>query len=139
MTVKYYFDTCIWRDYYEDRIGFNNRPLGKYASDLILKILSKGDKILFSDFVVNELSVAFGYEEIKQMFGLLSLLDILQRVEVTKEEYLKAKILANKRKIPTVDVLHAIVARNNGAIVISQDNHFLQLKDLVDVRKPEDI
>lgn len=35
----YILDTCIWRDFYEDRYGQGRRPLGKYASKFFMKIL----------------------------------------------------------------------------------------------------
>ena len=49
MTTKYFLDTCIWRDFYEDRFGKTGRPLGKYASNLFMKILKNKDKIVFSE------------------------------------------------------------------------------------------
>ena len=52
-----------------------------------------------------------------------------------KESALKVSI---KRKAPKGDVLHALIARDNEAILITQDKHFRKLKDIVLVKKPED-
>ena len=41
---KYLLDTCIWRDFYEDRFSKINRPLGKYAHDLFMKIIKNKNK-----------------------------------------------------------------------------------------------
>lgn len=31
MTERYFIDTSIWIDFYEDRIGYKDEPLGDYA------------------------------------------------------------------------------------------------------------
>ncbi|MBW2990557.1 hypothetical protein KY348_02515 [Candidatus Woesearchaeota archaeon] len=55
MAKKYIIDSCIWRDFYEDRVSKSGRPLGKYAFDLFFKILKRNDVILFSDALTGEL------------------------------------------------------------------------------------
>ena len=60
--------------------------------------------------------------------------------EITKEEYLEAKELSEKRKLPFVDCLNAIQARNNKATIVSQDEHFTKnLSDIVKVIKPQNL
>ncbi len=136
---KYYFDTCIWRDFYENRYGVRGRPLGEYAGKLIRRIIHKKETLYFSDLIIRELKNEYGEEEITQMFNLLYASNILKKVEMTQEEYEKAKILASERNIPTSDALHAILAANNDAILISQDNHLQKMKDIAEVKKPEEI
>ncbi|MBN2368106.1 hypothetical protein JXC34_03730, partial [Candidatus Woesearchaeota archaeon] len=60
MKKKYFLDTCIWRDFYENRFGQGGRPLGKYATDLFMKIMKKKDQILFSKSLVMELKRDYG-------------------------------------------------------------------------------
>ncbi len=36
--VKYYLDTCIWIDFFEDRKGAKGEPFGEFASRLLTKI-----------------------------------------------------------------------------------------------------
>ena len=36
---KYYIDTCVWRDYYENRFSKSGKPFGKYAACLFMKII----------------------------------------------------------------------------------------------------
>ena len=55
MKKRYYLDTSIWMDIYEDRIGYNGEPLGDYGLKLLLKIRSEGDALVISDIVMKEL------------------------------------------------------------------------------------
>jgi len=49
MVKKYLLDTCIWRDFYEERISYAGKPFGLYASNLFLKILKNEDVIIYSE------------------------------------------------------------------------------------------
>ncbi len=140
MEKKYWLDTCIWRDFYEDRFSKAGNPLGEYATNAFMKILKKRDKILFSESLVRELSRDYGEKDINDMLNLLFMGGTLIRVEITKEEYLEARELSEKRKLPFVDCLNAVQARNHNAVVVSQDEHFTKnLSDIVKVIKPQDL
>ena len=136
---SFYVDSCIWRDHYENRRGQKGRPLGEYATNLFMKIIENQDTILFSDLIVKELKIAFDNKDVEDMLRIISLLKILKRVEIRQEDQIEAKKIANERGLPSGDVLHAILARNNNAILVSQDKHFQQLKDIVEVKKPEEL
>lgn len=140
MADKYWFDTCIWRDFYENRFSKAGNPLGEYATNAFMKTLRKGNKILFSESLVRELYKDYGKDEINEMLNLLFISNILVKVEITKEEYLEAKELSEKKKLPFVDCLTAVQARNHKAIMVSQDEHFTKnLLDIVKVTKPQDL
>ena len=49
--MKYYLDTCIWRDYFENRED-KYRPLGEWEFRLIKKIIAEELEILFSDLII---------------------------------------------------------------------------------------
>ena len=134
--VKYYFDTCIWRDFYEERFSKSGRSLGKVAERLFWKVLKNKDKILFSETLIWELKKAFGVEEINDMLNLLFVNNVLVRIEILKEEISEAKKLSKERNLPLVDCLNAVQARNHNAILISQDNYYFQLSDIVNFVKP---
>lgn len=137
---KYFIDTCIWRDFYENRFSPSGRNLGKYATNIFIKIIKRKDKILFSEGLIKELKGFYPIQEINNMLQLLSLNNILQKVEVTSNEFKEAKILSEKRKIPFIDCLTAVQSRNHNAIAISQDKHFLiDLADISKVKRPQDI
>jgi len=141
MVGKYYLiDTCIWRDFYENRFSKAGRPFGKYAADLFMKILKKKDKIYYSKSLIWELKKDYEEKEINDMLNLLFLTKVLIRVEITKEEHLEAKKLSQERDIPYVDCLNATHARNHKAIMVSQDPHYIKnLKDIVNTVKPEQL
>lgn len=137
---KYFLDTCIWRDFYEDRIGFFGKPLGDLAAALIIKITKTKNTILFSETLFWELKKDYSLIEIKNMLNFLFISRVLIKVEITKEEYAEAKILAEKKNVPFVDCLNAVQARNHEAIMISRDKHFFEnLSNIVETKKPEDI
>lgn len=133
------FDSCIWRDHYENRFGPKGRPLGAYATKLVFKIVKDKDMIIISDLLISELKRSLGDEEIKHLFDMLSLLGKLKRVSACKSEDDESRRLAKLRNIPVPDALHAVIARNNSAILVTQDKHFQLLKDIVEVRKPEEV
>jgi len=138
--VKYYFDTCIWRDFYENRMSKIGRPLGKYATELFMKILKRKDKILFSKSILGELKKDYSEKEINDLLNILFISKILIKIEIKKEEHEEAKKLSKKRNIPYIDCLNAIQARNNKAIMISQDKHFFEkLSDITKTVRPEQI
>jgi predicted nucleic acid-binding protein len=140
MSEKYLIDTCIWRDFYEERFSKSGRPLAKYATDLFMKIIKNRDTILFSESLVWELKKDYEEDEINDMLNLLFVNKILIRIDITKEEHLEAKKLAKERNIPYVDCLNAIQARNHRAIMVSQDDHYSQsLSDVTKPVKPEQI
>ena len=138
MTGKDYFDTCIWRDHYENRYGLSGKPLGEYATKLFVKVMRDKNVLLFSEFIVRELKSDFDEEEINNMLNILFISGILKRVEVTEEDYKEAKNIGTERKLPPGDVIHAILARKNNAILVSQDEHLQKLTDMVKVKKPEE-
>jgi predicted nucleic acid-binding protein len=139
MPETYYLDTCIWIDHLEDRLGYEKRPLGEYASKLFMKLIKNKDEIIFSNALLKELRVRFAENEIQDIITITSLLIEMKKIDMTKEDPLEADKISKEREIPFNDALHAIIARNNKAILVSQDKHFQELKDIVTVRKPEDI
>jgi predicted nucleic acid-binding protein len=46
---------------------------------------------------------------------------------------------ARVRQLPWSDVLHAVLARDNHATLITRDAHFQQLADVVESLKPENV
>lgn len=135
--MKFYLDTSIWIDIYEDRKGYNNEPLGDFGFNLILFIKSKGYKLVISDTLINELKRKYSLEQINGMFKPFE--DILEKVFSIKEQNQEAQKISNKRDIPFNDVLHAILARDNRLILIARDNHFKQLKDISSYSRPEEV
>ncbi len=137
MAEEYYLDTSIWLDFFENR-NEPNLPKGNWAHKLLNKITENNDKIIYSDIVLLELGVA-GYQsnEIEKLFDKIK--PILIFVESTEKQMRKAKDLSLKRDIPKGDALHALIARDNKATLVTLDNHFKKLIDITKPKRPQDI
>ncbi|HLC55049.1 MAG TPA: PIN domain-containing protein [Candidatus Nanoarchaeia archaeon] len=135
--MNYYFDTSIWMDFFENR-DEPHLPKGELAHKLMTHIAKNNDKIICSDFVVAELRLAdYPLFEIEGLFEKLN--HIIIWVESTEKQIRKAKDLSAKRGIPKKDAAHALIARDNKAVLITLDRHFQRLLDIVKVRRPQDI
>lgn len=137
MELKFYLDTSIWMDLYEDRKGFNNEPLGDYAWDLLAFIMAQGHKVVISDELIRELLLRYSLEAINGMMKPFEKLFI--KVIFTAEQAEEAEIISKERHVPKSDALHAIIARDNGFIMITRDKHFWKLDDISKHYKPEEI
>ena len=139
MQKIYLIDTCVWRDYFEERISKIGNRLGDHASKLLLDILSKNDKVIYSDSLIWELKKDYTQDEITSMFSFLLAVGKIEKIEITKEEISQAKKLGDERDLPLVDCLNALQARNHDAILISQDKDFEKLLDICEFKRPQDI
>jgi len=137
MPETYYIDTSIWIDLYEDRKGYNNEPLGYFASKLFGFIKAKKDIIVISDLLIKELELRYSQKEINNIIKPFE--DLIDKVFTTKEQRQEAYNISKERNIPSADVLHAIIARDNKFILITRDNHFKELKNIYKYYKPEEL
>ncbi|MDO8642753.1 MAG: PIN domain-containing protein [Candidatus Woesearchaeota archaeon] len=130
----FYFDTSIWMDIYDER-GHN----GEVARKLMEKIVMDDDIVLYSDAIVAELKkLGFSEYEINQMFSIAKP-DHIRRVQSTKNQIEEAQRVAQQRDVPRRDALHAILARDHEAQLISRDWDFEKLRDITKAKKPEDL
>lgn len=138
MAKKYYIDACIWIDYFENRSD-RFRPLGDWALRLLQTIIEDEDMVLYSDLLIQEICSA-GYEEekVKEILGIIKSKNLI-KVEPTKEQLKESRKLALKFSIPKGDALHAVLARDNNAILIYRDKHFYELHKTVKIKKPEEV
>jgi len=134
--TKYYLDTCIWRDYLEDRKD-KFRPLGEWAFRLIKKIIEDEDEIIISDLVINELKKDYSNEKINELFSIVPK-SLLVNKDCNFNQIKEAKKIIRLLKIPFGDALHAVVAKDNDAELISRDNHFDKI-DFIIAKKPEEL
>ncbi|MDD3175617.1 MAG: PIN domain-containing protein [Candidatus Nanoarchaeia archaeon] len=134
--MKYYLDTCIWFDYFENRQD-KYRPLGEWAIKLINKIIAEESTFIFTDILMRELKTRYSQKQ------LTSYLEIIPKslIIYLRHSYLdiaEAITLKEKLNISFGDALHAILARNNDAMLITRDNHFNEIK-FIKIFKPEDL
>lgn len=136
--AKYYIDTLTWRDYYEIRED-KFRPLGEWAFRFFKKAMEENSLMFYSDFVENELSKDYGQEKIKEIFSVINKVHLLKKIEIKPEQFSEAAKLSRERKVPFGDAVHAIVARDINAVLISRDHHYEELQDISISKKPEDL
>ena len=134
---KYYADTSIWIDLYEDRKGFNNEKLGDYALDLFYFIIEKNHKLIISDMLIKELGINYTTAQINGMMKIYE--NLIEKIKITTKQRDEAKELSLERNLPYGDALHAIIARDNNLILVTRDNHFKKLTDISQYYKPEEL
>lgn len=135
--MKYYIDTCIWRDYFENRSD-NFRPLGEWAFKLIHKIISNEDLIIISDHLIKELEIRYSKEEIRNILSIIpSQLFVYKNISTRHIAY--SKQIKKKYKIPWADALHAAIAKESQALLITRDKHLEELYPDFEIKKPEDL
>ena len=122
--TKYYIDTCLWIDFIE----------GRTDDDIFVRIIEDEDTILYSYPIEKELLKYFNVSRIRMIYVLLSSKGLLYLVNVNDTEKYEAYNLSNSRNVPFSDALHAVLARDNDAIVLTRDKHFILLKDICDVK-----
>src|SRR3989344_2727150 len=137
MAMMFYLDTSIWIDTCNNRKGFKNEPLGEMGLKLLTMILEQKHSLLITDIVLKELRVIYSLEQIQSM--LLPFQHVIKRGLATENQVKEAKLIALTRSIPKADALHAIIARDSHAILVTRDNHFRKLTDICSFHKPEDI
>ncbi len=137
MKQKYYVDTCIWIDLYEDRKGYNGELLGKFAAKFLFSLLKKQQVLIISKLLIKELKKYYAEEQIEGMFRPFT--RIIEKMFITKQQADEAKQIAEERKIPAGDALHAILARDYALILVTRDNDFKKMEDIAKYHKPEEL
>ncbi|MEK6938649.1 MAG: PIN domain-containing protein [Nanoarchaeota archaeon] len=117
MAQKFYIDTSIWIDLYEDRKGYLDEPLGEYALKLFALIKAKNSLLAISNMLIRELEGYYSIEEINEMIKPFE--KMMLKIISTEEQRAEAKKIAKERNLPPGDVLHAIIARDNNLVLVS--------------------
>lgn len=136
--ARYYFDTSIWWDFHENRVD-RFRPLGEWAFELLKKIIREKDIVLYSKVIIEELLEYFSMEEINKMLSIVASKGLLEEVPISNEQKREAHFLKGQLNIPFGDCLHAILARDNFAIMVARDHHFELLREITESKKPEEL
>ena len=131
--MKYYLDTSILLDYYENR-GSN----GRQALALILKILKDNSLLIFSDLHIKELkNLHYSSVEINSVINIFK--PNVVRAHINKNQIAEARRMKEQINIPLSDILHSIISRDNESILVYRDHHFEKLKYLITIKKPEEL
>lgn len=130
--TKYYIDTCIWRDYVENRKD-RFRPLGEWAHRMLNQFLVNDDTIICSEMVIRELEVYFDIAYIKNIFSPYK--KIIRTIKIDDIIMFEAKRFRNT--LSKGDAIHAAIAKHTGAILITRDKHFESIG--IEAKKPEEL
>ncbi|MEW6294983.1 MAG: PIN domain-containing protein [Candidatus Diapherotrites archaeon] len=112
------------------------RPLGEFAFQFLNNCIKHNCKIIYAEPVLFELRL-FPKEFVEEMFSYFK--DILIEAPATTKQTIEAKQIAEKRDLPFNDVFHAVIARDNKALMITRDKQFEELSDIVESKKPEEV
>lgn len=115
MVEKYYLDTCIWRDYLENRYD-SLKPLGEFSLQLINKIVEDENILCYSDIVIKELKKALPQEEITDLISIIPQ-HLRLKLTISRQQAHEAKKLMRTFNIPFGDAMHAILTRDANAIL----------------------
>jgi predicted nucleic acid-binding protein len=129
---RFYLDTSIWLDLFENR-NEPNMPKGDWAKNLMRYIVKQECELVISNVNLKELN-KYGYSNQIIFQFLRKFKKRIFYIHTTKKETNRAKDIAEERKIPKGDVLHCLVAKKSGAILITFDNHFNELNDFIKVK-----
>lgn len=132
--ARYYLDTCILFDIAED-----SRSSSALALAAVERLLRDGHAIVISDYHAIEwkhlghsLSLLRTTEDTLGASGCI-------HVHLDKHQAMRARTLARSRSIPYGDAVHAILARDCDATIVTRDAHFRQILDVVLSVSPNDL
>jgi predicted nucleic acid-binding protein len=122
--MRYYIDTCVWIDFIE----------GRTNTDIFIECILEDHMPILSYPLQKELGKYLHAEQLTMIFALLSSKGLIELVGVFEHDKKEASLLSAQRNIPFADALHAILTRNNNALLITRDKHFLKLRDICTIR-----
>jgi len=104
------------------------KPLGELAFWFFKKCQQRNYIVIFSNEIEKELLGYVPEKRIKEMTDCFS--KIIVKVDSTGKQRGEAHCFWNNtsKRFPFIDILHAIIARDNKAVVVSRDKHFEDIK-----------
>ncbi len=135
MERRYYFDTNIWIDLYENR-----GKATKLAKSLFKKVINSGSTIFYSKKITHELKkLNYSQYEINLMLSLAKP-DNLRKIHIFQHYFDEARKISRIQRVPEADAFHAIVCRNNNLILVSRDQKdFIKLSHICKSEHPKNL
>lgn len=120
--MNYYVDSCIWRDYFENRSD-GLKPLGEFAFLFFKKCSKNKDCIFFTEVIINEL-LKYGFDLFKfsKEFNF-----VFKEIKINKRDVFESKVISKNKNIPFADALHYIISKKNYLTLVTRDKHLLNL------------
>ena len=95
--------------------------------------------ILYSEVIIVELGKHIKPAEIdEKCFRIVAEEKLLLKVYLSKMQSVEAEEISKRYNIPFADALHAVIARDSKAVIVSRDLHFEKLSNIVKSFLPEE-
>lgn len=134
--MKFYVDSCIYLNLWQ------KERLWKKTLDFFELIERSGGEIIFSGFVLKELSYILTSEEFSERKRIFERAGFI-RVIASKEDYANARALESSAgfKVSFFDCMHIILSNRLDAILVTRDRKMseLAIKEKCQVLAPEKI
>ena len=137
MKQRFYLDSSIWIDIYEDRKGYQGELLGRFGIRLLGMLVDRKEELVITDLLIEELKQFYTDDEIIGMFNPFQ--QIIIKILLTAEQSEEGRLLGAERHVPKADAMHAVIARDHNLLLIARDNHFRKLDDISPHHRPEEL
>ncbi len=137
--MKLYLDADVWLNFWLDEmLGF--LPASHYLEELLKRVRTERWVIIFSGIVKSEiLKKKIALKDLEEKILELEQEGILEYVEAEKKDYERAEKIYRDKGLHFPDSLHAAIAIKHKAIMVTRTKHFDAVKDVLELRKPEDL
>ncbi|MFH1774545.1 MAG: PIN domain-containing protein [Methanobacteriota archaeon] len=137
--MRLYIDADVWLNFWQDEM-LGLIPASHYAEELLDKALRMKWIIVISGVVKEEiLKKKIALADLEEKLDRLRQVNLLEEIEAEKEDVELSKRIIRERGLHFPDSLHAALAIRAKAIIVTRTKHFELVKNLVEVRKPEDL
>jgi predicted nucleic acid-binding protein len=141
--MKIYIDSNLFISYWDREYGRNIENFLEYVSGEILnRTVSCEFSIIISDLTVKEIKrrMAFSDEDLDSNFKVYKDMNKLTIIVGTEALWAQAKKLSNERGIHLSDAMHAVLAKETGAVLVTWNvKDFENVKDFVAVKNPKEL
>jgi predicted nucleic acid-binding protein len=98
-------------------------------------VINTEGRVIISDILKDELKRKLEEQEIQALFSNL----LTKDTKCSGSTLVRASKISKRRRIPFGDAIHAMIAREQNAILVTRDNHFDSLRDVCIITKPEQL
>lgn len=137
--MKLYIDADVWLNFWQDEM-LGLIPASHYTEELLDKALRMKWIIVISRVVKEEiLKKKIALADLEEKLDRLRQVNLLEEIEAEKEDVELSRKIIRERGMHFPDSLHAALAIRAKAIIVTRTKHFELVKNLVEVRKQEDL
>ena len=143
--IKYYFDTCIWNNFFKKEVNPHTQIKYWKMVELFLEdiFISNNHLIYYSGFVLKELEYKLKNPKIfKIIKNFFQKEEKIVYIKADEKIYSFARDLESKfeYKISFFDCLHIAICKKNNFVLITRDNELLNYsKNIINDKKPENL